>query len=163
MKQIILAILVLSAIFAIGCTQTKTIGSFEECVEAGYPVMESYPRQCRVGDITFTEEIEDEAHFCTEEEKAAEFCTMEYNPVCGDDGETYSNPCVACSSGNIDYYEMGECPEENEKHFCTEEEKAAELCTMEYAPVCGDDGETYSNPCVACSSGEIEYYTEGEC
>ena len=35
------------------------ITSFEECVEAGYPVMESYPRQCRTPDgRTFTEEVE---------------------------------------------------------------------------------------------------------
>ena len=26
------------------------VDSFEECVEAGYPVMESYPRQCRTSD-----------------------------------------------------------------------------------------------------------------
>ena len=28
------------------------IASFEECVAAGYPVMESYPRQCRTPDGT---------------------------------------------------------------------------------------------------------------
>src|SRR3989344_618363 len=28
------------------------IASFEECVEAGYPIMESYPRQCRTPDGT---------------------------------------------------------------------------------------------------------------
>ncbi len=25
----------------------KNINSFEECAKAGYPIMESYPRQCR--------------------------------------------------------------------------------------------------------------------
>jgi hypothetical protein len=34
------------------------VDSFEECVAAGYPVMESYPRQCRVpGGPTYTEVI----------------------------------------------------------------------------------------------------------
>ena len=33
------------------------ITNFEECEAAGYPVMESYPRQCRAGDQTFTEII----------------------------------------------------------------------------------------------------------
>ncbi|MDD4351756.1 MAG: hypothetical protein PHU71_02125 [Candidatus Gracilibacteria bacterium] len=34
------------------------ISSFTECLEAGYPVMESYPRQCAVPDgETFTEEL----------------------------------------------------------------------------------------------------------
>jgi len=40
------------------CTSTSAIDTFEECVAAGYPVMESYPRQCRVtGGPTFTEVI----------------------------------------------------------------------------------------------------------
>lgn len=38
------------------------ITSFEECVEAGNPVMESYPRQCRTEDgQLFVEEIDLEA------------------------------------------------------------------------------------------------------
>lgn len=50
-----------------------------------------------------------------------------------------------------------------EKNYCTKEQKQADICTMEYNPVCGNNEQTYSNPCVACSSNEIEYYTEGEC
>ncbi|MGI5827671.1 MAG: Gmad2 immunoglobulin-like domain-containing protein [Patescibacteria group bacterium] len=38
-------------------TPTQEITSFEECVEAGNPVMESFPRQCRVNGQTFTEDI----------------------------------------------------------------------------------------------------------
>ncbi len=34
-----------------------TVNSFQECVEAGNPVMESYPRQCRHEDRLFAEEI----------------------------------------------------------------------------------------------------------
>ncbi|KKU11794.1 MAG: hypothetical protein UX16_C0004G0026 [Parcubacteria group bacterium GW2011_GWB1_45_7] len=33
------------------------VTSFEECVDAGNPVMESYPRQCRAGDRTFVENV----------------------------------------------------------------------------------------------------------
>jgi len=36
------------------------VTNFEECVATGSPVMESYPRQCRYGNQTFTEEIEGE-------------------------------------------------------------------------------------------------------
>jgi len=42
-----------------GCAEKKNeITSFDECVKAGNPVMESYPRQCAVpGGKTFTEVI----------------------------------------------------------------------------------------------------------
>ncbi|MBA4459921.1 MAG: PQQ-dependent sugar dehydrogenase [Nitrosopumilaceae archaeon] len=36
------------------------IKNFEECVNAGHPAMESHPRQCRVGDQIFVEEIENQ-------------------------------------------------------------------------------------------------------
>jgi hypothetical protein len=49
------------------------------------------------------------AHVCTEEEKAAEICTLDYTPVCGDDGVTYGNACMGCASGNITYHVPGEC------------------------------------------------------
>lgn len=34
------------------------VTDFESCAAAGNPVMESYPRQCRAGNTTFTEEFE---------------------------------------------------------------------------------------------------------
>ncbi|MCK5491319.1 MAG: hypothetical protein KAI67_05770 [Candidatus Pacebacteria bacterium] len=36
------------------------VNNFQECVEAGNPVTESYPRQCRASDQTFTEDIGNE-------------------------------------------------------------------------------------------------------
>lgn len=40
-----------------GTKESNEVTNFEECVAAGNPVMESYPRQCRHGDETFTENI----------------------------------------------------------------------------------------------------------
>ncbi|MFA5841902.1 MAG: Gmad2 immunoglobulin-like domain-containing protein [Candidatus Paceibacterota bacterium] len=40
--------------------KSPLVAGFEECVAAGNPVMESYPRQCRSGGGTFTENIGNE-------------------------------------------------------------------------------------------------------
>jgi hypothetical protein len=60
MKYFILILVVVSVLIA-GCTvEGPVITNFEECIAAGNPAMESYPRQCRANDQTFVEELEED-------------------------------------------------------------------------------------------------------
>lgn len=101
---------------------TQDITTFEECVDAGNPVMESYPRQCIANNQTFVEEIEEnEVTYCLPEDRDSEICTYLYAPVCATieinctsescemAEETFSNPCVACSNSSVISYVQGEC------------------------------------------------------
>lgn len=133
-RNIQLAIFLLAPFLLAACTTVLAPGpdqdrvtSFEECVAAGNPVMESYPRQCRHGDRTFTEVIDEPVDG---DEKP---CTREYKPVCGElevqcikapcppVKTTYSNRCMAENADAKNIVE-GECTEEGPdlKGICDE-------------------------------------------
>jgi hypothetical protein len=105
-------------------------------------------------------------------------CPRIWAPVCGCDGKTYGNECVAHSSGVSVSYE-GECTVECKQtehcpdprgQFCKKPscEEAGECaprpnaCPDVYAPVCGCDGVTYENACTANQHGAT-VKSEGPC
>lgn len=61
MKKIIIIIALIILVAGIDIwwqfNKKEPVASFEECVAAGNPVMESYPRQCRDGDKNFVESL----------------------------------------------------------------------------------------------------------
>lgn len=96
------------------------IDSFNDCVAAGNPVMESYPRKCSAGGKTFVEEIGGEK-LCSKEQREAQACAEVYDPVCAKVEikckmapcdpieQTFSSPCEACRISSIKSYVSGEC------------------------------------------------------
>jgi eight-cysteine-cluster-containing protein len=78
MRKELILILVLSCI---GCTAVQDINSYEECVAAGYPILESYPEQCMTPDgRSFTRVLPG-------------FCGWSTNASCTNDSECVTGGC----------------------------------------------------------------------
>ncbi len=105
-------------------------------------------------------------------------CPEVLDPVCGCNGRTYVNACFAAMAGQTVDYDgacMGACDENDEcpvEEFCKKANGDCQgqgkcrarptVCPTLWDPVCGCDGETYANECVAAAGGVSVDYA-GEC
>lgn len=98
----LLALLALSACAPITKPITPTVTNFDECVAAGNPVMESYPRQCAHEGLTYTEVI------ATPPTPPTTECTGELAPVCG----KYQVQCIKAPCPPLDTTYQNRCEAE---------------------------------------------------
>jgi putative hemolysin len=204
MKKILLMLCIISVLMVAGCTSSTQIANpaSKNCIDKGgtLKILEGLGGQYGMCTLANGTECEEWAYFRDECPAKCGECPLIMPPspdFCAEgkivDGGKDSCGCqlapkceaVACTEeakicpdgsavGRVGPdCEFAACPEP-EKHFCTPEQKKANICTMVYMPVCGwfdksiqcfkyPCAQTHGNSCEACVDPKVEYWTEGEC
>lgn len=158
------------------CTKKETCGTCSlnkpNCPEE-YHCFFSVGRTCNDKDTEFS---------CRRKELCDENAESQ---VCGCDGKTYKNICLSAQAG-VMLAQLGQCKEKKScgtrgtgncsgaNEFCdfpagcglsgiagTCQEKPT-TCSTDYQPVCGCNGQTYTNKCTASKAG-ISIEKQGKC